>query len=537
MSLAKQGAGMRHISPTKFRATWAALLALALLLGPSANADPSLVLAWNPSASPEVVGYLVYYGNDGTNLASAVDVGTNTSVTMPGLQAGTTNAFEVVGYDINGVQSPPSNLIEYSVPTVTEMIISQTNAGSEFTLLIGGSTTNGTFVQKLKGKVFEPGKRYTLTAAPGKGAVFTGWVSNGMVVSTTATYSFVLGSNEVLQANFIPNPYLPAVGSYRGLFYVANAVSAENSGSFSASVTSAGAFTASLALGAVNYSFAGAFNPLSGTAPVKTFHRPGLSNITVQLQLDFSGGPMTGSVSDGTWTADLLANPAIYSHTNLAPQAGRYTMLIPGANNSAGQPGGNGFAAVTVNTLGDVSLSGTLGDGTAFTSSSVVASQGQWPFYVALYGGKGSILGWLSFATNGDVNGQIDWFKTPEATAKFYPGGFDFGAEIIGSPYKYTNGLPVLGFTDGDGLLSLTDGDLSESITNQVVLGAMPATESFTNKLSVLNSTGMFHGSVINPATRKPIALRGIVLQNQNFGAGCFLGTNQSGSVYLSPAP
>jgi hypothetical protein len=535
MSFAKQGAGMRHISPTKFSATWAIYLALAWLLGLSANADQNLVLGWNPSSSPEVVGYLVYYGTDGTNFGSEIDVGTNTSVTMPGLQAGTTNAFEVVGYDINGIESPPSNLIEYSVPSLTEMVIGQTNGGSEFTLLLGGSTTNGTFAQKLKGKVFEPGKRYTLTAAPGKGSVFTGWVSNGVVVSTTPTYSFVLGSNEVLQANFIPNPYIPAVGSYRGLFYVANDASVSNSGSFSAIVTSAGAFSASLALGAVHYSFAGEFNPLSGAAPVKSFPRRGLSPITVQLQLDFSGGPMTGSVSDGTWTAELAANPAIYSRTNLAPQAGRYTLLFPGTNNSSDQPAGNGFAAVTVNTLGDVSLSGSLGDGTAFTASSVVASQGQWPFYVSLYGGKGSILGWLSFATNGEVDGNIEWFKMPEPSAKLYPGGFNYGTDVIGSTYKYTNGQPVLGFPHG--LLSLTGGDLPETISNEVGVGVMPATESSTNKLSVMNSTGMFRGSVINPATHKPIAVSGIVLQNQNFGAGYFLGTNQSGSVYLSGAP
>jgi hypothetical protein len=47
----------------------------------------------------------------------------------------------------------------------------------------------------------------------------------------------------------------------------------------------------------------------------------------------------------------------------------------------------------------------------------------------------------------------------------------------------------------------------------------------------------LFHGSVINPETGKPITVNGIVLQNQNFGAGFFLGTNQSGSVLLSPAP
>jgi hypothetical protein len=40
----------------------------------------------------------------------------------------------------------------------------------------------------------------------------------------------------------------------------------------------------------------------------------------------------------------------------------------------------------------------------------------------------------------------------------------------------------------------------------------------------------------MNPATGKPIAVNGVVLQNQNLGAGCFLGANESGSVILSPA-
>jgi hypothetical protein len=458
-------------------------------------------------------------------------VGTNTSATVTGLQAGTTNQFEVVAYDVNGVESPPSNLIKYSVLAATETVLVQTNASTDISLLISG---DGTFAQNLKGKVFQAGKRYTLTATAAKGSVFTGWVSNGVLVTTTPKYTFLLGSNAVLQANFIPNPFLPVVGTYRGLFYVPNDAAQESSGSFVATVTSTGAYSARLGLGGVNHPYARKFS-LTGAA-FKSIPRRGLSPITVQLQLDLSSGPLTGTISDGTWTADLVANPAIYSRTNPAPQAGRYTLLIPGLDNASAQPGGNGFAAVSVNTLGDVSLSGTLGDGTAFISSSVVASQGQWPFYVSLYGGKGSMLGWLSFTNEGGISGQIDWFKLPEATAKLYPGGFTNGTEAIGSTYHYTNGFPVLGFTDG--LLSLINGDLAENITNQVGIGPdIPATDLITNKLAVSTPSGLFHGNVINPATGKPISVHGIVLQNQNLAAGYFLGTNQSGSVLLSPAP
>jgi hypothetical protein len=165
-----------------------------------------------------------------------------------------------------------------------------------------------------------------------------------------------------------------------------------------------------------------------------------------------------------------------------------------------------------------------------------VASQGQWPFYVSLYGGKGSILGWLSFADGGNIDGQIEWFKQPMTTAKLYPGGFTNATEAVGSVYHYTNYMPVLGSMDG--LLSLMNGDLDDGVTNQIALGPyIPGTEATTTKLECITSTGTFNGSVINPGTGKPIAVHGVVLQNQNFGAGYFLGTNQSGSVLFSPTP
>jgi hypothetical protein len=60
-----------------------------------------------------------------------------------------------------------------------------------------------------------------------------------------------------------------------------------------------------------------------------------------------------------------------------------------------------------------------------------------------------------------------------------------------------------------------------------------------TNKMSLTISTasGLFTGSVVNPATKKAISIYGAVLQKQNIGAGYFLGTNESGEVFLGPVP
>jgi hypothetical protein len=247
---------------------------------------------------------------------------------------------------------------------------------------------------------------------------------------------------------------------------------------------------------------------------------------------------MTGTVSDGNWTANLVADPSAYSRTNSAPQAGKYTLLIQGGGNSSDQlsgqtseqPGGNGFGAVSVDALGNVTFSGVLGDGTPVNSTSVVSRDGQWPFYISLYGGKGSILGWLSFNNGGAISGQTLWIKPPEAAAKLYPGGFTNSGEVIGSVYHYTNGLPVLGFTEGQVVLS--NGDVSQSITNQIVLGS----GNQAANLTLQTSSGLFKGRVMNPETGALIVIKGIILQNQGIGAGLFLGTNESGSVLLSSA-
>ena len=70
--------------------------------------------------------------------------------------------------------------------------------------------------------VLEIGKSYTTTVTPGKGFVFSNWVGsvlgNVVIVSNTPKLTFTMQSNLVLQANIIPNPFIPVKGTYNGLF-------------------------------------------------------------------------------------------------------------------------------------------------------------------------------------------------------------------------------------------------------------------------------------------------------------------------------
>ena len=520
-----------------------------LVLNPLTNAAQSVMLSWSPnisSVSYPVAGYRVYYGDDGVHFPNQMDAGANTNLTVNNLPPGIVAYFAATAYNYSGIEGPRSRQVEYFVLNdrdvalvSTNNVLGTTNASTNFTLLIGG---NGSLSPSTNAQSYRSGKKNTITAIPDAGWAFVNWVSNGIVVAATPKITFSIGESDlVLQANFIPlasNPFTNAVKTYHGLFFVAtNAAAEASSGSFSAGVTKTGSFTAMLRLEPRTYSFSGQFSSAGGT-PLQILKRPGgLSPLAVQLGLDLtSNGPMTGTISNADWTADLVADPAIYSKTNQAPQAGQYTLLI-GSTNDSSEMVGNGFGTMSVSDLGAVRLNGILGDGTSFSSTSVVStnagySEARWPFYVSLYGGEGGIFGWLSFNSN-TLSGQTSWFKQEQPKSKTYPGGFTNNPGVIGS--VYSNGLRNLGLSGDQLLLALTNGNLS--LTNQITLGKKDvATNSGGDKLTFVSATGLFKGSVVNPPG-KPISVEGVVLQNQDIGAGFFLGTTNSGSVLLSPTP
>jgi hypothetical protein len=340
-------------------------------------------------------------------------------------------------------------------------------------------------------------------------------------------------SNMVLQANFVPNPFLPVVGVYQGLFYDTNQPAHQSSGFFNATLASAGSFSAKIMLAGKSYSLSGQFS--AGGFASNNIVRKGLTTVAVQLNLDLNAGVITGVLSDGVWTANLNAErPASIP----VAEAGHYTLLIPGADDSIGHPGGDSYGTIIVSTKAGISFSGALADGTKVSQKANLLANGQWPFYVSLYSGNGSIFGWLTFSNGvgSDINGLVDWFKIVPASGKFYPAGFTNSTEAIGSSYLFTKGVPVLNFSTGQ--VWLANGNLADSITNQVTLGS---TSKVTNqspnvlKMTITTSSGLFKGSVVNPATSKAITINGVVLQKQNFGGGFFLGTNQTGRVFFGP--
>ena len=324
--------------------------------------------------------------------------------------------------------------------------------------------------------------------------------------------------------------YTPMAASYNGLFSEAGGAAVGRSGAVTVTTTAAGSYSGKLQIGASSSAFSGTLDATG--AATNAIIRKGASPLGLALKVDLDDESIiTGSVtSPGVWSANLLAYAAP-SKTTPIPFIGNYTLIIPGVGGDPQIPAGDGYATATISTGGKVKLAGSLADGTKLSQSGVVAANGQWPLYVSLYGGQGQIFGWLLVTNSGpeSVGGDVNWIKPTSGAAQFYPDGFNFTTHARGSIY---NSATPPGFANG--MIILIGGDLANGITNSVTVNGTSITGA--NKLSVkLSAKGTFKGSVPNPPG-KPIPVNGVFLQNQGFGSGYFLGTDQSSRVFLGPA-
>jgi len=344
-------------------------------------------------------------------------------------------------------------------------------------------------------------------------------------------------SNTTFLANFIANPFAPLVGPFAGLFYDTNNIAASNSGHFNLSLAAFGSFSARVQLtSGQKLSFAGKFKTdgvYSNTVSTK-----GSAPLTVQLQLSSeNAGQISGSIAGDGWVSPLFAVRALYSPANPAPErTNKYTLVIPGGNDSTTQPGGNGFGTVKVDPSGNVTFGGVLGDGSKAAQKTFINKPGVWPLFVTPYKG-GAIFGWMTFANlnESDLSGTVYWTKPPRASSAVYPGGFNFPAGIhaVGSIYSFTGGVPLLNLPAG-GVSVLQLGNPVQSFTNHFTLGSDNKIISADGlKVTITTASGLFKGTAISLGDGTSVPIAGVLLPKQNAAFGYFLSNGQSGGVYL----
>lgn len=418
--------------------------------------------------------------------------------------------------------------------------INPPNQPRAITVVING---NGTVSGVADGQLLNIGQSYTATATPAAGSTFVNW--SGGVSATTPSLTFTMQSNLVLIANFAfsgtngSNVFVPVAGVFNGLFFDKNDVLNSSSGCFSLTNTVAGTYKGVIQNQGKKYAVKGTFD--SNGQAVNTIPRAGTTPLTVNWQGNLSDSDyLSGTVSDGTSVAQLEGGRDVFNAANPAPQAGKYTLIIPGIDGATTSPAGNGYGCVVVDASGVVRLKGQLADGSVAMQNVALSKNGEWPVCISLYQGQGVLIGWLKFADDGtnDLAGTLRWMKPNQPASKLYKAGFNVNSDVVGSHYVAPIGTDkMLNITEG--VVVLGGGNLPDS-SNPVTFGA--SSKLVNNgpnalKLTFAPATGLFSGTFKEAGTTRIFAIKGAVLQRQNNGSGYAPGADQSGRVVFQAAP
>lgn len=396
------------------------------------------------------------------------------------------------------------------------------------------------------------------------------YTPNGAVQNDSFTYRVTdaRGASAVGTVT-IQDTLAVSIGDYRGLAMSAAGTPSENArrGSARVLVSRNGAFSGYLTLAGVRRAFSGTFDA-SGAAQFKpaltpTFpfqRRAGETPLALSLHLVADNDPdqISGTLTDnGAPFADL---EIVRTVTAFIPSRYTFLYVAQAAPNRTVPleefPQGTGYATNSVSNRGLAILRGRLADFGAVifadTLTSTPAKGTRLPFYQSLYGGGGSISGWINFrniAGNSDADApDLDWFRPPQPAQPLYKMGWPGGIGIKLRGSKFSNrtplsSLPGLGPVDQDGNaeLMLRSGGFPDTgvfdalnITpaNRVAkVGANPRRlRSF-----LLTANGGFNVYFRVPGESVDRLLRGVVFQKTNFLAGFYLGQNGSGLGTVTP--
>jgi PKD repeat protein len=502
----------------------------------------SNTVAVSATATDDVaVVQVEFYRDDGVLLGTdstlPYTVNFNTATVSDG-----SHCFHAEARDAAGnVSSSPTNCVtvDNDAPSVPTGLAASAVATNQIYLSWHAANDGGSGVAGYR--VFRDGTQIATTAG-------TNHTDSGLAIGTehcyrVAAYDSVgrvsAQSAEACAQSFVRPGSL--LGTYNGLAIQTNGPSHASSGSLTLVITKTGSFAAKLAMGGGKASFKGQFD--AGGNATNTVVRKGLSSLQVVLHLDLTYGTdqITGTISDGVFTSEVLADRAVYGRTNPCPLAGVYTLvLVPPEGSDPDFPQGYGHGTLTVAATGGGKLSGVLGDGTKIKGNLPVSKHGTWPLYNVLYKKQGACLGWVTFGTNATLEATVDWFRPSLPGSAWYPAGFTTNVTLVGE--KYVSASAAESGAAGNRQITLDGGNLASSIVETVTVDAVghvmvlpPNNESLTMTLQL--KTGQFSGSFTHPALNETIDFKGAVLQNSNAGAGHFFGTNESGSVILEPTP
>ena len=451
------------------------------------------------------------------------------------------HCFSARAYDLAGNTAVSSNcvIVDNNAPSVPINLTATTIATNQIDLSWSASSDNGSGVASYR--LYRDGEQIATT-------IHTTYSDNSLAAKTVYCYVVAaqdeLGHVSASSADACAQTFVtavPALGRYNGLAIQTNAPSQASSGSIKLMVTRNGPFAASLSLGGVRSVFKGQFDA-SGNA-TNTVTRTGLDSLQVILHLDLVEGTdqIRGSISDGEFTSEVLADRQIFSATARCPLAGTFTVVLePPEGDDPSLPEGFGYGTLTVTPTGLGRVSGVLADGTKLNVRVPLSKHGTLPLYQVLYNNHGASIGWMTFGTNSSVGARVDWFRPRMAGSAYFLAGFTTNVTLLGQ--KYLSPVDNGPSAAGNRQVTLGGGNLVSSIVETVLVtdvGAVivPPPNPENLQMKIQTATGQFSGSFTHPGLGRTVNFNGLVLQLDGSGAGYFLGSNTSGFVVFEPTP
>jgi hypothetical protein len=269
--------------------------------------------------------------------------------------------------------------------------------------------------------------------------------------------------------------------------------------------------------------------------------------LTNYVSLNLTNGYLDGFVASPDFFANLQAFRAVAKLTsNSAVIPGTNVFTIPGNHGAATncQPGGDSYASFTLSSSGAVNLIGSLADNTPFSESTQVATNylstnGVWPLYAPLYGGKGVILGWLTNNSPSSFLGTALWTK-PAKIGSYYTNGIY--TVVTNNNLVATNNYmlitnassalfvpPVKGnqYRIAFGGASLTNGFTNiVTFTTNGLFTNLPGGQAPKLLITLNSKTGVLTGSFTPPSGLGTNKLYGAFTSPTVGGSGYFLDTN-----------
>jgi hypothetical protein len=188
-------------------------------------------------------------------------------------------------------------------------------------------------------------------------------------------------------------------------------VEAESAGYLALAVGRSGFFSGNVLLAGARYGFSGQLNS-TGDAAI-TVRRRFLPSLSLSLHVDVANGTdqLSGSVSGGAWTSEVAGNRNVFNaRLNPAPQAGLRFFTLQQTDSADSSVAGTS----RISKAGIVSVRGKIGDRQRFMTSSSLAENGDYPFYLSLNHGTELVIGWLNFpaAREPAAGGSVVWSNT-----------------------------------------------------------------------------------------------------------------------------